>query len=145
MLSPLSLITVAAQFLFTILIIVTGPIILTHKFLLGVQLMAIFTGLWAIWTIRFGNFNIAPEVAKNARLVISGPYRYIRHPMYTTLLVFTLPMVLGHPTYLRILYWVALLVTLIVKLNYEEKLLSRHFPEYSQYQQQTKRLIPFVF
>lgn len=38
---------------------------------------------WAVWANRPGNFNIRPAPRAGARLVTQGPYRLIRHPMYT--------------------------------------------------------------
>lgn len=65
--------------------------------------------------------------------------------MYTSVLLVTLAWMLGNPLPYRILLWVGLVVTLSVKLRYEERLLRERFPEYEAYRGQTKRLIPFVW
>jgi len=54
-------------------------------------------------------------------------------------------LVLNHFTLLRLAFWIALIADLLLKMAYEEKLLSRHYQEYSQYQQRTKKLIPFIY
>ena len=65
--------------------------------------------------------------------------------MYTSVLLVALAWVLGSPLPYRILLWVGLIITLMVKLRYEERLLMERFPEYDAYRRQTKRLIPFVW
>ena len=55
---------------------------------LVVQIIGFFLSLWAIITMKLGNFNIQPEVKPNAHFVNTGPYRLIRNPMYTGLIVF---------------------------------------------------------
>lgn len=65
--------------------------------------------------------------------------------MYTSVLVMTLAWTLGSPVPYRILFWVELVMTLLVKLRYEESLLMERIPEYDAYRRQTKRLIPFVW
>lgn len=65
--------------------------------------------------------------------------------MYTSVLVVTLAWTLGSPLPYRILLWVGLVMTLSVKLRYEERLLMERFPEYEAYRRQTKGLIPFVW
>ncbi|MDH3504795.1 MAG: hypothetical protein OEZ41_06965 [Nitrospirota bacterium] len=57
----------------------------------------------------------------------------------------TLAWVLDSPLPYRIVLWVGLVMTLLVKFRYEERLLMERFPEYETYRRQTKRLIPFVW
>ena len=45
-------------------------------------------GLWALSANRLGNFNIHPTPHPQGQLVVHGPYRWIRHPMYTAVLLF---------------------------------------------------------
>lgn len=101
--------------------------------------------LWAVGVMKIGSFNISPILKDNSRLVQSGPYKYIRHPMYTSVLLVTLMMVVNELTVVRIAVWFILLIDLILKLNYEEKLLTNHFDEYKSYLKRTKRLLPFVY
>ena len=65
--------------------------------------------------------------------------------MYTSVLVITLAWTVEYPLPFRMVLWVALVVTLLVKLRYEERLLMVRFPEYETYRRQTKRLIPLVW
>src|ERR1700674_366490 len=49
---------------------------------------AIALGGWTLSHNRLGNFNIRPEPKTAGRLVTSGPYRFVRHPMYCALMLF---------------------------------------------------------
>ena len=102
-------------------------------------------GVWAVSANRPGNFNIRPLPKAGGQLVRNGPYAYIRHPMYASILLGALALVLDTPSPLRWAIWGVLLVDLIVKLTYEETLLVAHHPEYAALQQRTKRLAPFIY
>lgn len=138
--------TVLVQFICAGYIVLSGPLLpLNNTMLLFLEAFGMALGLWAIGVMRIGHFHITPEVLKQATLVRRGPYRYIRHPMYTAVLLVTLAMAFAKPAPLRLLSWVVLLADLLLKLAHEEKLLRTHFPEYAAYQQETRRLIPFVY
>ena len=136
---------VAIQLLSLGLIALSGPLFAANPVLLLVEGAAGLLGLWAIGTMGIGNFNVTPDVKHQARLVTGGPYRYIRHPMYTALLMGSLSLVLDAFSLLRLALWLVLLVDLLVKLNYEERLLSQDLEGYSTHMQRTKRLIPFLY
>lgn len=78
-------------------------------------------------------------------LIKSGPYRFVRHPIYTGLLLMCLATAIEFG---EMRFWLALPVWFIgfwLKLRQEERLMLRHFPEqYALYLQQTNALVPFV-
>jgi protein-S-isoprenylcysteine O-methyltransferase Ste14 len=102
-------------------------------------------GAWAVVTMKPHRINPLPQPLRKARLVTRGPYRWIRHPMYASVLCMTLALVVDTPKPSRLIIWLALLAILLVKIQYEEALLARRFPEYAAYRERTKRLIPFVY
>ncbi|GJL63953.1 MAG: isoprenylcysteine carboxyl methyltransferase [Nitrospirales bacterium] len=140
-----SMLLVGVQFICIGIIVLTGPIIVSMSWLLGLELAGVIIGLWAFQAMTIKNLHIFPEVHKTSVLVTHGPYHFIRHPMYTALLLCTLAMILDEFSTLRLVAWVFLVVDLIVKLTYEETLLVQRFQEYTRYQRHTSRLIPYVF
>ena len=136
---------VLVQFLCLGLIAITGPLIASNPVLLAAELLGILLGLWAVLVMRIGNFNVTPTVLAGAKLVERGPYRFIRHPMYTALLLVTLPLVLDHFSMLRLSIWLVLLADLVLKLRHEEQLLASEVEGYSGYMSGTKKLLPLIF
>lgn len=124
-------------------IMITGPVLASRAIYLGLELLGVALGVWALVTMTIRNLNVLPDIRAGSRLVRHGPYRYIRHPMYSALLLVTLALILDAYSMERMMIWILLVCDLWVKLRYEEKLLGQHFGEYKDYQKQTKRLIPF--
>lgn len=137
---------VFVQFLSIGLILITGPVLPANIFLLTIELVGIVLGIWAILSMGIGRFNIIPDPKEGSHIVTRGPYRLIRHPMYLALLLFTLPLVIADFSWWRGLFWLALLIDLILKLNYEEALLEKKLDGYREYnKQRSYRLIPFIY
>ena len=90
-------------------------------------------------------FNIAPDISSNSKLIVKGPYKFIRHPMYTSVLGISFYLIMNDINYFRIIIFTILLVNFLFKLDYEEKILISKFPEYSEYKKTTKKLIPFLY
>ncbi len=101
-------------------------------------------GAWAVSTMHF-RFSVLPEVRANQRLYTGGPYRFVRHPMYTAVLLATLAWVLNRPDVISFLAWFALGIDLRVKMGSEERWLAERFPEYAAYAARTRRLIPWIY
>ena len=136
---------VGMQFICLIILAWSGPLFATRPLLLLMECVSAGLGVWAIATLQLGRFNITPDIASRAELMRSGPYKFIRHPMYTSLLLASLALILDSFSISRACIWLALLATLVTKLLYEERLLSERFREYEEYKQLTKRLIPFLW
>lgn len=136
---------VAAQFASLGYLFLSGPFLADSGVLLALEAAGILLGVWAVLAMRIGHFNIAPDPLAWSQLVDRGPYRFIRHPMYLALLLTTLPLVLVQFSLPRVLVWFGLLVTLLVKLNYEETLLASRLPAYASYTQRTAKLIPGLY
>lgn len=136
---------VIVQFGALIALALTGPIIARHPALLVMEIAALALAVWAILTVRIRHVNVIPDVRHGSPLVRKGPYRWIRHPMYASILLGALALVLDQPTPLRWLIYGVLLIDLLVKLTYEERLLAAAFPIYTAYQEVSKRLIPYIY
>ena len=141
----LAWIFVFVQFATLGLILLTGPLFASNLWLLAVEIFGLLIGVWAVLVMGIGTFNITPNLRSGSSLVSAGPYKFIRHPMYAALLLATLPLIIDVFTPVRLLLWLALLIDLLLKLNYEEKLLTEKLPGYADYMRSSARLIPFIF
>jgi protein-S-isoprenylcysteine O-methyltransferase Ste14 len=138
------LIFVIVQFACGAVLALTGPVF-TLKWP-GLLVLAAFGLLiWAIVTLRLHTLTAMPEIRQGATLTTAGPYRWIRHPMYTAALLLTGAWLAMDFTWWRLLIYLLLALNLIVKLHYEERLLSAHYPGYADYRKTTRKLIPFLY
>lgn len=106
---------------------------------------ALALGLWTLAYNRPGNFNVRPEPKASGRLVTGGPYRYIRNPMYSALLLFAAAVVLAYADPWKILCWLALALVLVAKAMLEEHGLRAQYAEYAEYAKRVRRFIPGLF
>lgn len=110
-----------------------------------IQVAAVLLGIIAILLMRPGNFSIFPIPKQDAQLVTKGPYQLIRHPMYTAVLLFCFSLLLNRITFLSLAIFLVLLIDLVLKLHFEERLLKSQFPSYAAYTKKTWHLIPFIY
>ena len=114
--------------------------------LAGDALMAI--GWLAIFFVfRENSFSSATiEIADDQRVVSTGPYAWVRHPMYAGALLMLLGMPLALGSWWGLLALLAMLPALIWRAFDEEKLLTESLPGYPEYRQKVRfRLIPGVW
>jgi protein-S-isoprenylcysteine O-methyltransferase Ste14 len=90
--------------------------------------------LWPLWTLR-RSFSLEPEAR---HLVTTGPYRLARHPIYTVYLLINTGILLRHLTLPFILVLAVWFATLLLRIRYEEGVLSSAFPEYPEYRRQVR-------
>ncbi len=102
-------------------------------------------GLIAMLHMKPGNIAILPRPKDDAQLITTGIYSYIRHPMYTSIFVFFLAVMLTHPTVFTGVMYGVLVVTLYLKSRAEEVYLAKKFGDYGLYQTQSKRFIPWIW
>ena len=105
---------------------------------------SVAVGLWALSANRLGNFNVRPEPKAGGRLVEAGPYRWIRHPMYTSVMLFGAACVAARPVDWAWLALAALVAVLVVKARVEERLMVQAHPGYAAYRGRTRRFIPWL-
>jgi protein-S-isoprenylcysteine O-methyltransferase Ste14 len=112
----------------------------------GDALVAI--GFYLIFRVyRENTFTSATiEVSEDQRVISTGPYAIVRHPMYASgsLYLFGTPLALG--SYWGFVAIVAMMPFLIWRLVDEERFLSRNLPGYAEYQRRVPhRLVPYVW
>lgn len=100
---------------------------------------------WALISMRRGTFRVMPEPSARSQLTTNGPYRYIRHPMYTSVLLAGVGAIVVHASLLHIVFLVTLVVVLHFKVIREEAALLERYPEYDDYITRSNALVPFLY
>jgi protein-S-isoprenylcysteine O-methyltransferase Ste14 len=110
-----------------------------------VSLLLLIAGIaFAIWALLVlgRSISLLPEAR---RLVTTGPYAFVRHPLYLGEMVAVAGIALQHLS-----PWALLLLGLIwafqlQRMTYEERVLLRSFPDYRDYAARTARLVPGAY
>ncbi len=109
------------------------------------ELLGGIIALWAFFEMRKSKLNISPTPKQGALLVDTGIYSVIRHPMYSSLLLVFVPMLISDYSLSNLAVFGVFAVNLILKLEYEEILLKQFFPDYSDYSMKTSKIIPYIY
>jgi protein-S-isoprenylcysteine O-methyltransferase Ste14 len=127
-----------------------GRVVIAHTATaewLGVTICAL--GLCAaIWSRKMlaDNWSRDVELKQGDELVERGPYRFVRHPIYTSHLLMGLGTAVASGTLVAYAGLLLFLIGFWIKLKQEEGLLLSRFPEeYPAYKARVKALVPFVF
>ncbi len=88
------------------------------------------------------SFSIAPQARK---LVIRGPYRIVRHPLYVAEEIAIIGVLFQYAWYAALSFLIIHVALQICRMDYEESLLRAVFPDYEAYAKRTARLIPGIW
>jgi protein-S-isoprenylcysteine O-methyltransferase Ste14 len=88
------------------------------------------------------SFAVLPEARK---LVTSGPYRFVRHPIYTLHIVTMFGTMLPRLSVLAVALFVVGVTGEVWRARNEERALREAFPDYEAYQARTKRFLPWLY
>ncbi len=114
----------------------------------GQQLVAdvlLVTGVgWSAWSLRFLGRNLS-VIAQAREIADRGPYRWVRHPLYTGEIVASLGLALTAGTLAAGAAWLCLCALQAYRALREEQVLLRALPGYRDYRNRTAALLPGIF
>jgi protein-S-isoprenylcysteine O-methyltransferase Ste14 len=102
---------------------------------------------FAIWArnVLGKNWSGVPQIKEGHELIQAGPYRLVRHPIYTGILLAMFGTGFGIGRVQSLALFLFCFAALWIKLKIEESLMSQQFPEtYPPYRNRTKALIPYI-
>lgn len=110
---------------------------LSAALITGGMVGAAYVGFWL-----GRSFSIFPQAR---RLVVRGPYRLLRHPLYLVEQIATLGVVMQYAQPWSLLIGAASLISQFPRMYYEERVLAKTYPEYGAYAARTWRLVPYIY
>ena len=111
-----------------------------------VYLLSSVLTAWALSENRYAEAVSRVQEERGQRVCSTGPYAFVRHPMYSAIIMWCVSVVMVFPS-----VWVALVsgavaVVIVVRTALEDAMLARELPGYSEYQGNVRwRLVPFVW
>jgi protein-S-isoprenylcysteine O-methyltransferase Ste14 len=132
-----------------VLVVAVVSLLLRHSlfargpWLVAAQVVAGLVMLWARVTFGVRSFH-ASAAPTAGGLVTTGPYRFVRHPIYAAILLFMGAGVAAHASMLSVLTAIVAGAAIAVRIGAEEVLVVEAYPEYAAYSRRTKAIIPFV-
>jgi len=116
-------------------------------FVVAGDLLILFGWLGIYFVFRENSFASATiESAADQRVISTGPYAWVRHPMYATALLMLLGIPLALGSWWGVLIVIAIVPALVWRLTDEERFLLQNLPGYPEYRGRVRyRLLPFVW
>jgi protein-S-isoprenylcysteine O-methyltransferase Ste14 len=149
------LLTIAWLAFFLTLLWIVSPLLTfadypLHPIPFFIGVLCLGLGLWLFQKSHADlgtNWSITLEVREKHQLITQGVYRWVRHPMYLALLIYSAGQALVVPNWLAgPSYGVAMLLLFAMRLGPEERMMLEEFgQEYQTYRATTKRLVPGVW
>ncbi|MGA8864666.1 MAG: methyltransferase [Gallionella sp.] len=121
-----------------------GAFFSLHPSAVLAEVAAVALMVWARMTFGRRSFHAVANPSTGG-LVTTGPYRFIRHPIYTAACVFGWSGVLANWSLLNLLLGVLLTIGAVGRMLCEERLIVGIYPAYPVYARDTKRMVPFIF
>jgi protein-S-isoprenylcysteine O-methyltransferase Ste14 len=111
------------------------------------NVLVVLGALMVMRVFRENSFTAATiQIADDQRVISTGPYAWVRHPMYTGSLIMMAGVPLALGSWWGMLAYLPLVLVIMFRSRYEEKFLVRNLPGYAEYQRKIKhRLLPHVW
>jgi len=111
---------------------------------IGGQVAAASLMLWARRTFGRRSFHATADPTEGG-LVTTGPYRFIRHPIYTAACLFVFSGAAAHFSAVSAALFLLVLAGALLRMAGEERLVVLRYPEYREYAARTWRMVPYLF
>jgi len=99
--------------------------------------------LMIVASLRLGRgLTATPVPNARGRLITGGLYRYVRHPIYTGVLLVVVGLTLRSGSFVTLAVAAVTVVFFDRKARWEEGQLREHYPEYAAYASRTRRFVP---
>jgi protein-S-isoprenylcysteine O-methyltransferase Ste14 len=144
MLKAVSLVSFLLMVAALIGLIAIGSLFSPAPAAIAVQCGAVALMLWARMTFGGRSFHATANPTAGG-LVTTGPFHYIRHPIYTAGCLIGWAGVFAHLSAESVALGLLLFAGGLGRMLCEERLVAETYPEYREYARVTKRMIPFVF
>ena len=127
-----------------VFLIYNDSIISKNPVIIIVQILSFCLMVWARITFKSRSFHLTANPTKGG-LVTSGPYKWLRHPIYAAVIYFSWACLIAFPKIEALIAVIFITGGLFIRMLFEEKELNKTYPEYAEYSKRAKRIIPFVF
>lgn len=138
-----SLVGLAFATIAVVTLVFTDSLFATEPVGITVQALAALLMLWARLTLGRRSFH-ASAIPTDGGLMTTGPYNFLRHPIYAAILYFVWTGVTSHLSMLACVLGLVVTIGLIIRMLAEERLVAQKYPEYAEYAARTKRVVPFI-
>lgn len=101
--------------------------------------------LYSFYNLGLDTFTPYAEPKKESKHVQSGAYNYMRHPMYLGIMLISLALLFSAPSFPATVIYLLLIYVLDAKASLEEEYLTKLHPTYKNYQDKTKKFIPYIY
>ena len=119
----------------------------TSTILVAAAILCVCGLAFCFWAraVLGGNWSGTVTLKENHELILSGPYRLVRHPIYTGLLAMVVATVMQQGHIAGAIGLILVFVSFWIKLTEEEELMRKQFSDqYLAYEERVKRIVPFV-
>jgi protein-S-isoprenylcysteine O-methyltransferase Ste14 len=120
-----------------------GGLFSANPVTIAIQVLAAAVLLWARITFGKRSFHFAANPTEGG-LVTSGPYRFLRHPIYASVIWAVWAGAIANWNIINGILAFTLTAGGVIRMVSEERLLRVRYPEYEDYARRTRRVIPFV-
>jgi protein-S-isoprenylcysteine O-methyltransferase Ste14 len=101
---------------------------------------------WTMMENRYLSEIVRIQEERGHEVCTTGPYRYVRHPMYVGVIIFVLCLPLALGSFYALFLGVLIILVFLIRTSLEDKTLQNELPGYKEYAEQVRyRLVPGIW